>query len=261
MIKKIFFIWFFWNPIFHFAQQKGAISIEVNTSYRQFSMNEFNRAISIRRANSYSEANITKTTNVENGYGHGLSLNLQLTKLIGVGLYSEYAKGSSVTEYNYIVGGENGVPIDTWYRVDNHDLHSLTLGLKTQFFINKLDFWERNSWLSKIESVIEIGGGYGLSRADIYITSPDKESVGVGSMKEFNRVSGIHFMANFKTGFKILNNSIFSTIGLTFGYQYLKTNRLQGGEGEYHNYFFSKENTPKLDFSGFSTGIYLTFGK
>lgn len=261
MTKRLIFIVLVFMPFFNFCQEKGAISVEFNSSYRLFSMVEFNRAISLRRANSYSEANVTKTTNVENGYGHGLSLNFQLNKLVGMGLYSEYAKGSSVTEYNYIVGGENGVPIDTWYRVDNHDLHSLTLGLKTQFKVNKLDFWEKNSWLSRIESVIELGGGYGFSRADIYVTSPDKESVGVGSMKEFNRVSGVHFMVNFKLGLKISDQPLFSRIGIIVGYQYLKTNRLQGGEGIYHNYFFSTGNAPKLDFSGFSAGIYLTFGK
>ncbi|MEX1191193.1 MAG: hypothetical protein WED10_12195 [Brumimicrobium sp.] len=257
MIKKIFFIWFFWNPIFHFAQQKGAISIEVSTSYHQFSMSEFNKIISLKRANFHPSVNITNASNIKDGYGFGFSLNYQLAKLIIIGTYSAYTKASSFTEFNFITGGDFGAPLDTVYRVENHDLHNLSLGLKTQFFINKLGFWERSTWLSRIESVVELAGGYGFSRADFYYTFPDKEST--GTYKEFNKVSGIHFMTNFKVGFKFSDKPLFSTLGLTLGYQYLKTNRLQGGE--HNNYFFSKENTPKLDFSGFSAGIYLTFGK
>jgi len=257
MIKKLFFIVLFWSPTLYYAQQKGAIGIEVNTSYHLFSMNEFNRAVSLRRTNLYPNVNITNTSNIKNGYGFGLSLNYQLTKLFSIGAYSNYTKGSSLTEFNFNTGGDFGIPVKTVYQVENQDLHNLSIGLKTQFFINKLDSCKKNSWLSRIESVVEIAGGYGWSRADFYNTSPNKENI--DSYKEFNHVSGIHFMANFKAGFKISDKTFFSTVGVTLGYQYLKTNRLQGDK--YGNYFFSTENAPRLDFSGFTAGIYLTFGK
>tara|TARA_B100000508_G_scaffold85763_1_gene66703 strand:+ start:8199 stop:8972 length:774 start_codon:yes stop_codon:yes gene_type:complete len=257
MIKGVIYIFFLLFSFSLFGQEKGSIGFEADVTYHQFSMSEFNRAVSLRRGNFDPSFNITKTTDVEEGIGFGLVLNYQLLKVVSIGVYTTYSSGSSRTEYNYETGGDFGAPIVTNYFVEHHDVHNLSLGLKPQFYLNKLDFCSKSGFLNRVETVFALEGGYSFGRADFYRINPEVQTPGQG--KEFNMVSGTHLKTDLKVGYKLVDNNLFSVIGFSFGYQYLTTKELRGDDN--NNYFFSAENTPELDFSGFCAGIYLTFGK
>lgn len=255
MKKLILIISVFIVSVAAYTQKKGALGVEFSTSHNQYSLDEFNESVDNAHSNSSLILTSNEYSEITNGMGYGLSINLQLSDCFNVGVYGDYFLGKSENEFMYISGGEFGTPIDTSYWTQHLEVNSSILGLKSSFFINKSAFWQKYDWLSKVESTINVGIGYSFSQFIFYNVIRDKT---MGTGKEINKVTGIHLKSQFKIGYIISKNTHFSSIGLKIGYQYLQTSQLKGGE---FSYFFSEENAPRLNFSGLTAGIYLTFGK
>ncbi|PHR49969.1 MAG: hypothetical protein COA32_02210 [Fluviicola sp.] len=255
MKKIILFISVFLIPVIAYTQEKGALGVEFSANRNQYSMDEFNESVDNVNSNSSLILTSNEFSEITSGMGYGLSINLQLSDYFNVGVYGDYFLGKSENEFMYISGGEFGTPIDTSYWTRHFEVNSLILGLKSSFFISKSAFWKKYDWLSNVESTIDVGVGYSFSSSIFYNIIKDKV---MGTGKEINKVTGIHLKSQFKIGYIISKNTHFSSIGLKIGYQYLQTSQLKGGE---FSYFFSEENAPRLNFSGLTAGIYLTFGK
>lgn len=238
-----------------YGQKKGALGIEVSTCYNQYNLGEFNKSIDKMNSNSSLILNTDEYSEIRGGMDYGLAVNLQISQCFNLGIYGEYFSGKSKNEFILISGGEFGTPIDTSYWTRHLEVNSLILGLKSSFFISKSAFWKKHDWLSKIESAIDLSVGYSFSG---FIFYNNISGVPSGTGKEINKVSGIQLKSQFKIGYLITNSTYFSSIGFKVGYQYLNTSRLKGGQ---FNYFFNEENAPRLNFSGLTAGIYLTFGK
>ncbi|PHR47770.1 MAG: hypothetical protein COA32_07400 [Fluviicola sp.] len=255
MKKLILFISVFMVSVAAYTQKKGALGVEFSASRNQYSLDEFNESVDNAHSNSSLILTSNEYSEITDGMGYGLAINLQLSECFSLGVYSNYFFGKSQNEFMYISGGEFGTPIDTSYWERHHEVNSFVLGLKSGFFLSRTAFWKKYNWLSKVESTIDVGVGYGFSKFIFYNIIVDKSS---GTHREFNKVSGVQLKSQFKIGYIISNNTHFSSIGIKIGYQYLHTSRLKGAE---FNYYFNEENAPRLNFSGITAGIYLTFGK
>lgn len=238
-----------------YGQKKGALGIEVSTSYNQYNLGEFNKSIDKMNSSSPLILNMDEYSEISGGEGYGLAVNLQISQCFNLGIYGEYFSGKSQNEFILISGGDFGMPIDTAYWTRHHEVNSSVFGLKSCYFLSKSNFWKNYGWLSKVESAIELSVGYSFSR---FIFYNKISGVSSGTGKEVNKVSGIHLKSQFKIGYLLTNGTYFSSIGLKVGYQYLHTSSLKGAQ---FNYFFNEESAPRLNFSGLTAGIYLTFGK
>lgn len=98
------------------------------------------------------------------------------------------------------------------------------------------------------------GIGYSFSQFSNYTLIEGQTNI---SSRAINNVSGIHFTGKVRMGYKLTNEKLFSVIGFQIGYQHLVTSKLKGG----YNFTFEESKSPKLDFSGLTAGIFLTFGK
>lgn len=255
MKQIIWYVLIFIVPASMNAQESGAVGVEFNASHNQYGMDEFNKSVDRVNSNSLLILNSEEHSEINDGFGYGLAINLQISQCFNIGLYGNYFVGKSKNDFILISGGEFGTPIDTSYWSRHHEVTSSVIGLKSSFFLSKAAFWKNRDWLSKVESRIDLGVGYSFSKFIFYNMIQDVSS---GAAKEVNQVSGIHLKGQLKIGYVISNSTCFSSIGIMFGYQHLNTSRLKGAE---FNYYFNEENAPRLNFSGLTSGIYLTFGK
>lgn len=250
-MKKLVWIIFI-LPIQIFAQDKGALGIEFNVDYNQYTMDELNESTDEVFASYASQINRSR---LKNGMSYWFGINIHPHRLFNLGMYSNYLIGRSINKTTLITGGEFGTPVDTIYGSRNQDASSIVIGVKSTLFISDFKFWGEKKWLSKIESMIDVGAGYSFSQLSTRFVFSNK--LPGGQAIEINKVTGYHFSGKLKLGYVTSNSLFFSSVGVSIGYQQLVTSRLKGGV----NYFFDEENAPRLDFSGLTAGIYVTFGK
>ena len=240
-------------PFLMFSQEKGAIGIEFNSNFNTINTLELDK--SYDRSSEQLPANTTllRRKKMERGLDFGLNLNYQLNSFFNIGIYSKYAQAKSANEYRGISSGFMNSPIDTVYYVYTYSMINSIVGIYSDFFINSFAFWPADNWLSRIESKITLGAGYSHSK---FIKSAN-QNLSEGFLGEVNPVSGIHLMGNLKIGYKISRNPVFSSVGIQLGYQALMTRHLRGDA----LITFKENQSPRLNFSGFTAGLYLIFGK
>lgn len=242
-------------PYLFYAQEKGAVGIEINSNLNLINTNELNDYIDGVISDWPDNMTLLNREKMTIGRDFGLSLNYQVASLFNIGIYSKFSKGQSINDFRTIIPSEPimGIPADTVYNGVTYTMTNTIIGIYSNFSINNMAFWPKENWLSRVESKVTIGVGYSYSR---FINSGEPKLI-KGFFGEVNPVSGIHLMGNLKIGYKLVKNPVFSSVGIQAGYQYLITSHLKG-----ESLITFKENeAPRLNFSGLTAGIYLTFGK
>lgn len=242
-------------PFLMFSQEKGAIGIEFNSNFNIINTMELDKSYDRLSEELPANTTLLSREKMERGLDFGLNLNYQLNQFFNIGIYSKYAQAKSANEYRTIdaSGVFMNLPIDTAYYVNTYSMMNSIVGIYSDFSINNFAFWPTDNWLSRIESKITLGVGYSHSK---FIKSTD-QNLSEGFFGEVNPVSGLHLMGNLKLGYKISRNPVFSSVGIQLGYQSLMTRHLKGDA----LITFKENESPRLNFSGFTTGLYLIFGK
>lgn len=241
--------------LYSISQEKGAFGIELNSNFNLVNTKEFNQSIDKTIEDWPESRTLLKRREIKNGFDVGLNLNYQMTSLFNIGVYTKYSLNKSINDFRDIIPENTiiGTPTDTIYNSINYSsVHSI-IGIYSDFSISNLKKWPKEHWLSHFESKLTLGLGYSYSK---FINLYEKNLMNA-YWGEVNPVSGIHIMANLKFGYKLVQNPIFSSIGIQLGYQALFTSTLQGDL----LVTFKENEAPRLNFHGLTFGIYLTLGK
>lgn len=254
-MKKIITILLFLLSMGIYAQEKGSIGIEFNVNYDLVNTAELNTYLDRVLLDLPDNKTLLSRNKIEHGMDYGLKISYQFSRLFNIGIYSKYSTAKSLNDTRIIIPASSwlGEPADTIQGVDGYHQTNTIVGIYTDFFINHLSFWPTEKWLSKLESKVTVGMGYSFSK--FIVTG--QNNLWNGFPGEVNPVSGLHLMGNLKIGYKLSQKSVFSSIGIQVGYQLLMTKRIKGAL----LLTFKDDDTPNLNFSGLTTGIYLTFGK
>lgn len=255
-MKKIIFILCFLTASFSFSQEKGAIFIELNSSYNTVKTLNLDDYYDKYVLSSPTTIEILKRNNYQ--YDFGLNVNYQIAKAFSIGIYGKYiVRNSSLKIHSLSYDESKDALIDTIFSNGfPHFLRHTIIGIHSEFSLNQLTFWPMENWLSRLETKLSFGIGYSYSRFINFVNTFGTKMID-GFSGEINPVSGIHLMGNLKIGYQLSNNLLFSSIGIQVGFQYLMTKRLRGDE----LITFKKDDTPNLNFYGLTSGIYLTIGK
>lgn len=237
-----------------YSQEKESIGFEINLNYDKINMMELNERMDQVISNWSNKYIFLDRQKMTEGLDLGLSLNYQISNLFNIGLYGKYISSKSINDYRFIDDSHVfiGEPIDTIYDSYSQRVVNRIIGVFTDFTINNLEFWPKENLLSRIESKIMFGLGYSFSQ----FNSTSGSDFNNGFVGEVNPVSGMHLMSSLNIGFKLIKRPVFSSIGFRFGYQLLLTESLKK-----ETLITFKEKPPRLNFSGLTAGIYLTFGK
>lgn len=255
MKKIITILLYLLIPFLSFSQEKGAFGIEINSNYNLIKTKEFNLGIDEAIIDWPENRTLLKRREIKNGFDLGVNLSFQTTTLFNIGVFTKYSMSKSINDFRTTIV-ENpilGTPADTLYNSINYSTVHSIIGIYSDFAVSNLEAWPKENGLRNMELKISLGVGYSYSR---FISLYEKKLIN-GFLGEVNPVSGIHLMGNIKLGYKLVQNPIFSSIGLQLGYQALMTSSLKGGE----LITFKENEAPQLNFHGLTLGVYLTLGK
>ena len=237
-----------------------------------YSQNEFKSKLSLDFGYSFNEYKLTSLNeNLIDNYINELErLNDRITTgrsfILGIGFSSNrfienrihlcYERGISenIALINTIFDGQVvEVPGQFIARA-----RALSVSLGTQFYLNQLNFLKpkaEKSFIHRFQYGPEFNIGYGFGNFIMHSAIPSENIYG-----EFLfRANGLKYQFGLKSEFTFKVNSVVSSLGFIFGYQYFKTSELKRFSGD--NLIGFGESTPNLDFSGFYYGIYLKLGK
>jgi hypothetical protein len=158
MIKFILILIFLINVSEITAQEKGALGFGVHANYNVYKMTELNQSLDGNFSSLPSYLIVTNRVSISKGVEYGLEINIQTSKLFNFGGYTNYLNGNSENEFIDISGvDEWWSPADTSFGKYNQNVNSLIIGVNSSFFISRLAFLKRTSWLSRIEVIMVLG--------------------------------------------------------------------------------------------------------
>lgn len=108
---------------------------------------------------------------------------------------------------------------------------------------------------------IQTGFGRAFFCTNSRMIPTEEMNVHNNGMELYNNVyysDGFQLIMALKLGYILTQNKYFSSIGLKVGYQYFITSNLRQGESKKTPIY---NQSTKMNLSGLSMGIYLTFGR
>lgn len=249
----------FFSPLLLLSQEKGTFKVELESSYRTFNLKDLNGLINDPYYTGYE--NYDKVS-IKNGLSYGLQLSYNFILPLSLGIYGEYQYSSTSQKLYYNIEYLPGYYLQE-ITLKKLKIRSYSFGLNTNIILNNLPFWKNNSWLSRIESNINIQTGYGkvFFSSSSEMIPTDQMNVHNAGTELYNDVyssSGFQLITSLKLGYIFTQKKYFSSMGLKIGYQYFTTSNIEQG---------SKKKSPmigretKINLSGLTAGIYLTFGR
>lgn len=257
MKNSIIIIFLF--PLLLFSQEKGTFQVELESSYRSFNLKDLNRLINDPYYTGYESYD---KVSIKNGVNYGLHLSYNFIAPLSLGIYGAYQHGSTSQKLYYDLEYQPGYYVQE-ITLKELNVYSYSFGLNTNFILNNLPFWENNSWLSRVESNLSLQTGFGkvFYSSDMEMIPTEQLNVhnaGTELYRDVYSSEGFQLIASLKLGYILTQNKYFSSIGLKIGYQYFTTTALEQG---------NKNKSPltgretKINLSGLTVGIYLTFGR
>lgn len=246
-------------PFFLFSQEKGTFLFGLETNHRVYKPSELNKVINnidFVASEEYDDVHFGK------GINYGVNLSYNFLNHLSLGFYGEYQKETlNQNQYNYIEYLPNIYFEEIILK--KMSLETFSFGLQTELLLNTFPFWKNHKFLSKIETNVKIQAGYGRSFFSANSRSIPTEDMNVNNngAELYHNVfysEGFQLILALKLGYIISQNNYFSSIGLKVGYQYFDSSDLIQGKDKKSLMY---NQSTKLSLSGFSLGIYLTFGR
>lgn len=257
-MKNLIFI-IFLSPLLLFAQEQESFKLELQASYRTYNLVEFNQLVN--DAYYVGSADFDQVT-LKDGMSYGLALSCPIMPVLSLGIYGEHQRSSAdrknYQDFEYLPGYSVQI-----VRLNKYSVQSYSAGLNANLILNKLSFWAKRPRLSKIESNFNLQAGYGkaafISSSEMVPTAEmNVHNAGTELYKSIYASDGLQLIASLKLGYVLSNKNYFSSIGFKIGYQYFVTSSLTQGRDK-REPILGRET--KLDLSGLTAGIYLTFGR
>lgn len=263
---KYFVLIFLLFPFLLFSQEKGTFMIEAQADYRMHRFSELNELINDEYyAGSVSYDKVL----MEGGMSYGLNVLYVVTPFINIGLYGEFQNSSTTQKKYYEYGVDPTVNFQDVI-LNTYRVQSYNLGISTNFNLNNVSFWKNTSWLSRIDSKINLQIGYGkaffisksktISSEYLESINLDVDNAGSELLAVIYSSDGFQAIASLKLGYQLSKSRYFTSVGINVGYQYFTTNAINYKRGD-EKIFPHPELRTKLDLSGLTAGIYLTIGR
>jgi len=240
------------SPLLLFAQEKGTFKIELESNFRTFNLESFNETLNNKK---YIGTDNYDNVAIKNGFAIGINISYSFNNFIGFGIYGETQSGLIKQNIYYQFEDEYGNPTESITLIRDFKIQSFSAGLSTNLLLNNLKFWRDISCLTNFESGINIQTGYGKA---FFLSGSNWENANENNLaKGLSYSRGFQLITSFKMGYILTHEKYFSSIGIKFGYQYFSTSPLKFGDEIYPE----PGRETKLNFSGWSLGIYLNLGR
>jgi hypothetical protein len=194
---------------------------------------------------------------IKSGQQFRLGINYKPVGLFDFGLYGSYQYGNSKSRPLFTETDEFGWPIKEHRGSFELRTEAISVGITTTWYVSHLlKFQERENTLNRFHFGIELNGGVGFAKAfyDIrFETLPVSKDYDFFNSRDFQGQLGL------KAEYDFTKSPVFTTLGISFGFQYFKTKTVKDRVGE--DWVVLGQYPINLDFSGFYFGTYLKLGR
>lgn len=242
-------------PFLSFAQSKHKLTFEIESGIHSYSMNKLNSLY----IDSFAIPNKSLNSTLKMGNSFNLAIKYKPINLFDIGLYGKYQYGKTKgnPELNFFD--------DIEQKIITHKgeytllANAISIGITNSWYISHLlKFQEKESkFLNRFHVATELNLGIGFSKVTSDIRYPTYKVVDFYSYHTSTDFQG-HLAVKLEYDYVV--KPIISSIGLKFGYQYFRTQSVQD---KYSDKWLvlTEQETINLDFSGFFSSIYFSFGK
>lgn len=241
--------------IIAFAQDNyPKISFELGYNNQFVEMNKFNRF--------FIDSNFTKYSGINspfrNTHNFNFAFKIRPRPIVDFGLSLEFQKGFKVGRPMLKTLDENlDLVFTEGYR--KLSLKSYNFGIATTLYINRFfEFQNETNILNRFDFGIDLLFGYCLSIVTNEVHNTTVDPIYISEAEWF--ANDFHSKIGISVEYLLFSKTIFCSIGLRSGYQFLRTNTMVDRLDNYYVKMPYSEPI-NLDLSGIYYGIYLKFGK
>lgn len=251
-------------PVHLLAQDKHNLSIELNTNWHSYAnldtLDHFLTDTFAFPTAFYPE--LSGYSKVGNSFK--LTIGYQPLDFFEVGIFGNYQYLRIERPYEYVYED----PFDPNLNVNLSGIaHTnssvIATGLSVNTYFNKLLNWDqvKSSFLGRLQLSLRLEGGVAFSKVmngeGFY---PQNDATFPYTSRNYSATNAIG-SAELDLGYLVIDKTLFSTIGVKCGYQWLNTHTLQDQVDTPLRFGQNSTSTLKLNLSGFYYGIYLKIGK
>jgi hypothetical protein len=253
-LSTLLFLFLVFNII---GQDSEKLQFKFSTSFHNYQMDDLNTFL--LDTSTIMPSRYDSVT-VNNGVNYSLSLSYRFTPLLGIGVEGGYQSGvgRGKPHIEYVNQG-TGEQID-YFNETEIKTRAYTLGLTANLSLDYLfGFYKSESFVKKLDLSFELAGGIAFSKLSDFLYNPYSN---YEDRKIFHKSTDFYGNASLNIGYQLTSNKLFSSIGLKFGYQLLRTKPVKSDVGtviQFDGFNFYRDT--KLNFSGLFIGTYFTLGK
>ena len=234
--------------------QTNKLSFEIGTGISYYSMKNLNEFY----IDNFAKKNKLLTSNINNGFHFYTNIKYQPSLLFDFGVYGSFQTGNSKGYPEFTETDDLGAEIQLHKGAFDLTTQAIGLGVSNSWYISKLlNFRQKeNKFLQNFRIATEFNLGIGFSDVIanfIFNTYKLASDYSRFNTKDFQGQVALKFEYDF------IKTPIISSIGLKIGYQYFKTNKVKDSNG--NDWIVLDKSHIDLDFSGFFSSLYLSFGK
>lgn len=246
------------------AQDKHDFSVEFNVNRTNYNMKNVDGYLADTIAFPPFYFGNGSYDKIRTGFDYGLTMNYQLLNFLDLGVMLAYQESEVSRLYNQSYTDPYDPSLSYSYdgRTD-FKTSAVTVGLSTNVYLNKLLHLDTkdSKFLQRLQWAIGVQGGVAFNAFDfsngLY---PQINLINYPNRLTYHfTAKNIHGKVEMKLGFKFVDKTLFSCVGLKVGYQLLNTATGKDGFGVPLKY--GDDQTVKMNFSGLYYGVYLKIGK